>query len=102
MELIVRMYHSTYWGAVPAIGLTRCANVFGFGDTSPRRVIPLFVTSAMDEKSIPLKYRLNGRQFIYVTERNRWILQGGFEPERIRQHQTQGSQPIYADVSLFH
>jgi CDP-glucose 4,6-dehydratase len=68
MELVVRMYHSTYWGTVPAIGITRCANVFGFGDTNPRRVVPLFVTSAMSDKNIPLRYRLNGRQFIYVTD----------------------------------
>jgi CDP-glucose 4,6-dehydratase len=68
MELLVRSYHFTFWNEVPAIGLTRCANVFGFGDTNLRRVIPLFVTSAKSDKRIPLRYRNNGRQFIYVTD----------------------------------
>ncbi|MGA3370371.1 MAG: NAD(P)-dependent oxidoreductase [Terracidiphilus sp.] len=67
MELVVRMYHSTYRRELPAIAITRCANVFGFGDTGPRRVIPLFVTTAK-AGTIPLKYRLNGRQFIYITD----------------------------------
>ena len=68
MELIVRMYHSTYWGDVLAIGITRCASVFGYGDTNPRRVIPLFVTTAINDKNIPLRFRLNGRRFIYITD----------------------------------
>lgn len=68
MELLVRSYHFTYWTEVPAIGLTRCANVFGVGDTNLRRVIPLFVSSAKKDRRIPLKYRKNGRQFIYVTD----------------------------------
>lgn len=68
MELLVRSYHSTFWNEVPAIGITRCANVFGFGDTSLRRVVPLFVNSSKDVKRIELRFRFNGRQFIYITD----------------------------------
>lgn len=68
MELVVRSYHRTYWDEVPAIGITRCANVFGYGDINQRRVIPLFVTSALGSGSISLKYRQNGRQFIHVAD----------------------------------
>ena len=68
MELMVRCYHYTYWSELPAIGITRCANVFGFGDTNHRRVIPFFIRSALNERVIPLKYRKNGRQFIHVTD----------------------------------
>jgi len=68
MELLVRSYHSTYWSEVPAIGITRCANVFGYGDVNQRRVIPLFVNSAVNNIAIPLKYRQNGRQFIHITD----------------------------------
>jgi CDP-glucose 4,6-dehydratase len=68
MELLVRSYHYTYWWEVPALGITRCANVYGYGDTNQRRIIPLFVTSAVNQKTVPLRYRLNGRQFIYVTD----------------------------------
>jgi len=68
MELVVRSYHYTYWDELPAIGITRCANVFGYGDTNQRRVIPLFVTSTLNRESIPLKYRYNGRQFLHVGD----------------------------------
>jgi nucleoside-diphosphate-sugar epimerase len=68
MELMVRCDHYTYWTEVPAIGITRCANVFGFGDTNQRRVIPLFVRSAVSDCVIPLKYRRSGRQFIHITD----------------------------------
>ena len=68
MELLVRSYHSTYWSELPAIGITRCANVFGFGDVNQRRVIPLFLSSSVTSGHIPLKYRNNGRQFIHITD----------------------------------
>jgi len=68
MELLVRSYHYTYWSEVPAIGLTRCANVFGYGDTNLRRVIPLFVSNSKAKGRVPLRFRKNGRQFIYVTD----------------------------------
>ena len=68
MELMVRSYHYTYWHQLPAIGISRCANVFGFGDTNQRRVIPLFVRSALDKGFIPLRYRHSGRQFIHITD----------------------------------
>lgn len=68
MELMVRCYHYSYWPELPEIGITRCANVFGFGDTNQRRVVPLFVQRAVTNKTIPLKYRKSGRQFIHVTD----------------------------------
>ena len=68
MELAVRCYHYTYWSELPAIGITRCANVFGNGDTNQRRIIPLFVNSSVAEKTIPLRFRANGRQFIHLTD----------------------------------
>ncbi|XP_020907758.1 uncharacterized protein LOC110245803 [Exaiptasia diaphana] len=68
MELVVRSYHRTYWDQLPAIGITRCANVFGYGDVNQRRVIPLFVTKALREREIELKYRKNGRQFIHMAD----------------------------------
>ena len=68
MELLVRSYHSTYWSEVPAIGITRCANVFGFGDINQRRIIPEFISSAVIHGNIQLKYTKNGRQFIHMTD----------------------------------
>lgn len=69
MELMVRSYHYTYWHQLPEIGITRCANVFGFGDVNQRRIIPLFVRTAVStSRNIPLRYRHSGRQFIHVTD----------------------------------
>lgn len=68
MELMARSYHYTYWDELPAIGITRCANVFGFGDINQRRIMPLFVRSSLTETGIPLKYRKSGRQFLHVTD----------------------------------
>jgi CDP-glucose 4,6-dehydratase len=68
MELILRSCHSTYWQELPAIGITRCANVFGLGDTNQRRIVPLFVRSAVDKGVVPLRYRFSGRQFVHVTD----------------------------------
>ncbi|MEK9135990.1 MAG: NAD-dependent epimerase/dehydratase family protein, partial [Bacteroidota bacterium] len=69
MELCVRSYHYTYWSQLPAVGVTRAANVFGCGDVAPTRVIPLFVSHAVEPPhEIPLRYRMNGRQFIHLTD----------------------------------
>jgi len=68
MELMVRSYHYSFWAELPAVGITRCANVFGLGDTNARRVIPYFISSAKDTGKVDLQYNLNGRQFIYVTD----------------------------------
>ena len=68
MELVVRSYYSTYWSELPSIGISRCANVFGFGDTNLRRVIPLFLSEAVNNGRIPLRYREPGRQFIHVAD----------------------------------
>lgn len=68
MELMTRCFHHTYWSELPAIGITRCANVFGYGDTNPRRIVPLFLGAATAKGVIPLKYRKSGRQFLHVTD----------------------------------
>lgn len=68
MELLVRSYHATYWSEVPAIGISRCANVFGYGDVNQRRVLPLFLSAAGKGSPISLKYRKNGRQFIHIAD----------------------------------
>lgn len=68
MELVVRSYHFTYWDELPSITITRCANVFGYGDVAQRRVIPFFVDSAINNGKIELKFRRNGRQFIHVSD----------------------------------
>ena len=68
MELLVRSYYKTCWVELPSIGITRCANVFGFGDVNQRRIIPLFISSGIYKKSIELKYLHNKRQFIHVHD----------------------------------
>ena len=68
MELCVRSYHANYASELPAIGITRAANVFGFGDVATRRVIPRFLRSGFDKREIPLSCRENGRQFIDVAD----------------------------------
>jgi CDP-glucose 4,6-dehydratase len=67
-ELLARSYHATYPSQFPAMCITRCANVFGWGDANRSRVIPRFVTFAKKKKQLPLQYRKNGRQFIYVAD----------------------------------
>lgn len=68
MELCVRSYHSTYRDELPNIGITRAANVFGLGDVAFRRVIPVFIKSAIEKGIVPLTCRKNGRQFIHVED----------------------------------
>ena len=68
MELLVRSYYKTCWVELPSIGITRCANVFGFGDVNQRRIIPLFISSGIYKKSIELKYLHNKRQFIHIHD----------------------------------
>jgi CDP-glucose 4,6-dehydratase len=68
MELTARSYHYTYWDELPSIGITRCANVFGYGDTNSRRIIPYFVSSSLNDGVAQLRFRYNGRQFIHITD----------------------------------
>lgn len=68
MELMVRSYDYTYRHQLPCIAITRAANIFGFGDTNQRRVIPQFVRAAVHQRLIPLKFRHSGRQFLHVTD----------------------------------
>jgi CDP-glucose 4,6-dehydratase len=67
-ELVTRSFHATYPSQLRTVCITRCSNVFGLGDTNRSRVIPRFVTSAKKNKQVPLQYRKNGRQFIYITD----------------------------------
>lgn len=68
MELAVRCYHNAYWKDLPAILITRCANVFGYGDVNQRRIIPKLVGNSVIGKNIERKYNQNGRQFIHITD----------------------------------
>ena len=68
MELVVRSYYRTFASELPTVFVTRSANVFGPGDTALRRVIPRFIACAKNDKTIPLQYRHNGRQFIWITD----------------------------------
>jgi CDP-glucose 4,6-dehydratase len=68
MESCVRSYGRTYGEDMPAMGLTRSANVYGYGDVAYRRVIPVFIKSALEKGEVPLTVRRNGRQFIHVTD----------------------------------
>lgn len=49
-DLLVRAYHKTY--GLP-VNITRCSNNFG-PFQYPEKLIPLFVTNALDDKSLPL------------------------------------------------
>ena len=68
MELAVRSYYYAYWRELPSIGITRAANVFGYGDVNQRRVIPEFVRKSLDAGCISVRYKDNGRQFLHVTD----------------------------------
>ncbi len=68
MESCVRSYGGTYGEDMPPMGLTRAANVYGYGDVAYRRVIPVFIKSALEKWEVPLTVRRNGRQFIHVTD----------------------------------
>ncbi len=79
MELCTRAYHSEYWSKLPAIGILRAANVYGFGDVAQRRVIPNFVRCAVspvivlpnrqkEPHQIPITVKRHGRQFVHITD----------------------------------
>jgi len=74
MELIARCYKYSFPDSMPSVSIVRCANVFGYGDVTERRVIPLFINSSIKKGSIQLKYRENGRQFLYITDAVRGYL----------------------------
>lgn len=83
-ELIASCYQTTYFGDRSTVAIVRFANAFGYGDPNARRVIPQFVLGALTEGVVRLKYRLNGRQFIYLTDLVagflavcRWLLAAG-------------------------
>jgi dTDP-glucose 4,6-dehydratase len=64
-DLMCRAYHVTY--GVPVI-ITRAANNFG-PYQYPEKVIPLFVTNALDDKPLPLYGDgLNVRDWLYVLD----------------------------------
>ncbi len=67
-ELTVRSHHQTYWADMPSVAITRCANVIGYGDTNPRRVVPDFIRCAIGDKRLVIKSPATVRQFIHVTD----------------------------------
>jgi nucleoside-diphosphate-sugar epimerase len=68
MEVLVRCLYSTYREALPLLCLTRCANVFGYGDTTQRRVIPHLIHRGLSTRKVPLTTKMNGRQFLAVED----------------------------------
>jgi CDP-glucose 4,6-dehydratase len=68
MEMAVRSYIETYRGDLPALGITRCANVFGPGDVNQRRIIPDFIREAQTKNRIRPWYLKNRRQYIYILD----------------------------------
>ena len=76
-DLLVRAYHRTY--KLPVI-ITRCSNNYG-PYQFPEKLIPLFITNALEEKPLPLYgdgYYI--RDWLYVEDHCRGlelILQGG-------------------------
>jgi dTDP-glucose 4,6-dehydratase len=69
-DLLVRSYFTTY--GVPAI-ITRCSNNYG-PYQYPEKVIPLFVTNAMDNLPLPLYGDgKNVRDWLYVLDHCRGI-----------------------------
>jgi dTDP-glucose 4,6-dehydratase len=69
-DLLVRSYFNTY--GLPAI-ITRCSNNYG-PFQYPEKLIPLFVTNALDGKELPLYGDgKNVRDWLYVTDHCRAI-----------------------------
>ncbi len=70
-DVLVRSYHRTY--GMPAI-ITRSSNNYG-PYQFPEKVVPLFVTNALEDKPLPLYGDgLNSRDWIHVEDNCRGIL----------------------------
>jgi dTDP-glucose 4,6-dehydratase len=80
-DMLVRSYHHSF--GFPAI-ITRCSNNYG-PFQFPEKLIPLFVTNALDEKPLPIYGKgTNVRDWIHVSDHCRGIsaaLRGGREGE---------------------
>ncbi|AZR74762.1 dTDP-glucose 4,6-dehydratase [Anoxybacter fermentans] len=64
-DLLVRTYHRTF--GLP-VNITRCSNNYG-PYQFPEKLIPLFITNALEEKELPLYGDgLNVRDWIYVED----------------------------------
>jgi dTDP-glucose 4,6-dehydratase len=64
-EMIVRAYHETY--GLPTT-ITNCANNYGPWQ-HPEKVIPLFVTNALDDEPLPLyRQSQNRREWLHVDD----------------------------------
>lgn len=68
MELVCRCYQRSFFSGKQQVAIVRLANVFGYCDANDKRVIPLFITHALRDGIIPLKYRENGRQFLFISD----------------------------------
>jgi dTDP-glucose 4,6-dehydratase len=69
-DMVVRVYHQTY--GVP-VTITNCANNYGPWQY-PEKVIPVFTTSALDDKPLPLyRHSENRREWLHVDDHCRAI-----------------------------
>jgi dTDP-glucose 4,6-dehydratase len=69
-DLLVRAYHRTF--GLP-VNITRCSNNYG-PYQFPEKLIPLFVTNALEDQELPLYGNgLNVRDWIYVEDHCRAI-----------------------------
>lgn len=64
-DMVVRSYFETF--GLP-VTISTCANNFG-PNQFPEKLIPLFITNALDDKPLPLyKTSANRREWLYVTD----------------------------------
>jgi dTDP-glucose 4,6-dehydratase len=64
-DFVVRSYHQTF--GLP-VTISTCANNFG-PYQFPEKLIPLFISNALEDKSLPLyKSSQNRREWLYVTD----------------------------------
>ncbi len=68
MEMATASYVDLCREDLPAIAVTRCANVFGPGDVNQRRIIPEFIQASQTQKQFGPRYPANRRQYIYVLD----------------------------------
>jgi dTDP-glucose 4,6-dehydratase len=69
-DLLVRAYHETYGMAVT---ISNCSNNYG-AYQHPEKVIPLFTTSALDDRPLPLyRQSANRREWLHVDDHCRAI-----------------------------
>lgn len=68
MEMAIQSFLDVARDDLPAVGITRCANVFGPGDINQRRIIPDFVKAARTQERFGPWYPHNRRQYIFAID----------------------------------